>query len=175
MQRIRVALPARAELLRARAPRVVVPRAAPRAAEPVQRFAHACATRAQEHHQSGSRFLSLLAAGFAGAASAVAARGSSASAEDAAPAAPSSAEPRMATCTLPDGRTLAYTDSGDADGVVVFAFHGMGSSHLTWFVFVYSRALPPPQHTRPHARTHDGTPGLLLVFFLTSAAGWGGV
>ena len=34
--------------------------------------------------------------------------------------------------TLPDGRQFAYAILGDPDGVPVFAFHGMGSSHLTW-------------------------------------------
>jgi len=36
------------------------------------------------------------------------------------------------SCTLSDGRQLAFRSLGDPDGVVVFTFHGMGSSHMTW-------------------------------------------
>jgi len=33
---------------------------------------------------------------------------------------------------LKDGRRLAFRTEGDADGVAVYALHGMGSSSLTW-------------------------------------------
>jgi pimeloyl-ACP methyl ester carboxylesterase len=39
-------------------------------------------------------------------------------------------KPQTKTARLPDGRTLAYVETGDPDGAPVFAFHGLPGSRL---------------------------------------------